>query len=201
MRQHAILTVLFCAWATSLFGQGLEKGVRGGVSFATANTSGDGDSTTLDWQLRGVFGGFVTWRATSWIDLQPEMLYVMKGGTREEFGISSKLLLDYLEVPILARFSRGSRGTRSWYVVAGPSFGYALRARTRADFGNATEEIDIIDDVERFELALIGGGGLEFNRFLIDARYTLGLSDIDKLGAENTKMMNRAVSVTAGFKF
>jgi hypothetical protein len=201
MRHVAILSVLFCTYATAALGQGLTTGVRGGMNLATNNTIAEGEGAGLGWQPRGVFGGFLTWRAASWIELQPEVLYSMKGGKREEFDISSKLLLDYLDVPLLARLSRGARGSRSWYVVGGPSFGYLLRARTRADFGNATEEIDIIEDVERFEFSVVAGGGLEFTRVLIDARYTHGLSNIDKLAADGDKMTNRAVSVTAGIKF
>jgi hypothetical protein len=196
-----MLTVVLSLCATAAFGQGLTKGLRGGVNLATNDTAGDGGGASLGWQLRGVFGAFVTWRAASWIELQPEVLYSMKGGKREEFGITSKLLLDYLDVPVLARWSRGARGARSWYIVGGPAFSYLLRARTRANFGNATEEIDIVDDVERIEVAVVGGGGLEFTRFLIDARYTHGLSNIDRLGADGDRMTNRAASVTAGIKF
>lgn len=198
---YATIAAFFLICPPATYAQVFEKGVRGGVNAGTNNTSDDGGSESLGWQPRAVFGGFVIWRAASWIEVQPEVLYSMKGGKREDFGISSKLLLDYLEVPVLARLSRRARGSRSWYVVGGPSFNYLLRARTRANFGSATEEIDIIDDVERFELAVIGGGGLEFTRVLIDARYTHGLSNIDKLATNGGKMTNRAVSVTAGIKF
>jgi hypothetical protein len=201
MRMYAMLAVLLVVCTTSASAQGLGKGVRGGVNFSTTNTTIEGDSSSLDWELRGVFGGFVTWRAFSWIELQPEVLYSMKGAKHEEFDIVSKLLLDYLDVPVLARISRRSATARSWYVVGGPSFGYLLRARTRADFGSAIEEIDIIDDMERFDLAIVGGAGLEFRRILIDGRYSHGLSNIDKLSGNDGKGTNRAVSVTVGYKF
>ncbi|MGB2712830.1 MAG: porin family protein [Vicinamibacterales bacterium] len=197
----ATLTVLLVVCASSSFAQGMRTGVRGGVNFTTTKTTGEDQDGAVDWQLRGVFGGFVTWRAASWIELQPEVLYAMKGAKGEEFGIVAKLLLDYIEVPVLARISRGSANARSWYVVGGPSFGYLLRAKTRADFGSSTEEIDVIDEVERFDVGIVAGGGLEFGRIVVDGRYTHGLSDIDKDTSDDVKVTNRALSVTVGFRF
>ena len=199
MRTVATLAILV-ACADVAFAQGLTMGVRGGVNFSTTNTTGEGEMSP-DWLLRAVAGGFVTWRALSWLDVQPEGLYSMKGAKVGESGISAKLLLDYIEVPVLARFSRGSSGGRSWYVAGGPSLGYLLRARTRADFGSATEEIDVIDDVERFDFGVAAGGGFEFGRLVIDGRYVHGLSDLDKDKSDDVKVMNRTVSLTAGWKF
>ena len=200
-RSIATLTVLLAVCSSPAFAQGMRKGVRGGINFTTTKTTGEDQNGAVDWQLRGVFGGFVTWRAASWIELQPEMLYAMKGAKGEEFGIVAKLLLDYIEIPVLARISRGSTDARSWYVVGGPSFGYLLRAKTRADFGSSTEEIDVIDEVERFDLGVVAGGGIEFGRLVVDGRYIHGLSDIDKDTTDDVKVTNRAVSVTVGFRF
>mgnify|MGYP003289963483 CR=1 FL=1 len=47
-------------------------------------------------------------------------------------------------------------------VVGGPAFGYLLRARTRADFGEATEEIDVADEVERFDFGVVVGAGRDW---------------------------------------
>lgn len=194
-----IVMLLFCPGAA--LGQALAKGVRGGVNLTNTATSGEEDGRSLDWQLRPIVGVFVTWHASSWLDLQPELLYAMKGAKGEEFDIPSKLLLDYLEFPLLVRKSMGSPHAMAWYVGGGPSFGYRLRAKTRADFGDAIEEIDVSDDVERFDLGVAVGGGLEFRRVVVDARYTHGLTDIDKDTSDGVKVANRAVSVTAGFKF
>jgi hypothetical protein len=200
MRLFATLGVLLCVGSHSASAQGLGKGVRGGVNFSTTDTTGEGQMAP-DWLLRGVFGGYVTWRALSWMELQPEALYSLKGAKVEESGIAAKLLLDYIDFPVLARFSRGTPNARSWYVIGGPSFGYLLRARTRADFGSATEEIDVIEDVGRFDFGIVAGGGLEFGRIVIDGRYTHGLSDLDKDTSDDVKVRNRGVSLTVGLTF
>ena len=191
--------VMLCAGPA--LAQGLEKGVRGGVNFANESITGDEEGAALDWQLRAVFGGFVTWRVTTWLEFQPEVLYSMKGGKSDEFGIDSKVLLDYLEVPLLARKTFGAPDATRFYFAGGPSIGVLLRARTRADFGSSTEELDIKDDAETLDFGVVVAGGVEFGSIVVDGRYTHGFSDIDKDTSDTVKITNRAVSLTVGIKF
>ena len=194
----ALVILILCASAASA--QGLEWGARGGVNFTNTSASGE-DMEALDWQLRGVVGGFVTWRATSWLELQPEVLYALKGAKTSAFDIESKLLLDYIEVPLLARKTFGAPDATRFYVAGGPSIGILVRARTRTDFGSSTEEIDVKEDVETLDLGIVIAGGVEFGSIVVDGRYTHGLSDIDKDTSGDVKTTNRAVSLTVGIKF
>ena len=175
-------------------------GVRGGVQMATLDTQGEEGGESADWGVRATFGGFLTWRAWAWLELQPEVVYSQKGAKTEEFGIAARALLDYLEVPVLARYTRGA-GARRYYVAGGPAIGVLLRARTRADFGGAIEEIDIKEDVETLDWSVIAGGGAEFGSIVVDARYIHGLGDIDADTSDEQRIRNRAVSLTVGFRF
>jgi hypothetical protein len=148
-----------------------------------------------------VLGGFVTLPVTRWFELQPEVLYAMKGAQLQDSGIAARLLLDYLEVPVLGRLSRRVSDRIRLYAAGGPSFGLRVRAKTRAAFSGSTEEIDISEDVERYDLGVVAAGGLEMGSILVDGRYTLGLSDIDKDTSDSVKITTRAVSLTVGFRF
>ena len=55
--------------------------------------------------------------------------------------------------------------------------------------------------MERFDLGLVAGAGLEFGRFVIDGRYTWGLSNINKDESEDVKIKNRVFAVMAGIRF
>ena len=191
------LLLTFCCVA-SASAQGLEKGIRGGINVSKTSTSGEGEGDSLDWQPRGVFGGFVTWRFISWLELQPEVLYAMKGAKSDEI-VEAKLLLDYLEVPVLARVTRGA--SIRYYIAGGPSVGLLLRAKTRADFGGSVEEIDIKDDLEPVDFSVVVGGGVEFGSIVVDGRYTHGLTNIEQPSSNDQEIKNRAVSVTIGIKF
>lgn len=184
---------------TSASAQTFQFGVKGGVNFATLSVE-DGDSP-FESRIGLVAGGFVTWRAFSWLELQPEVLFTSKGATVEESGIASDLMVDYLEVPILARYTRPLSDHWRFYVAGGPTLATRLRARTRTEFSGGTEEIDVDDDVEQMDFGVAVGGGLEMGTFVFDGRYTFGLSDIDADQSDTSTFRNRVISVTAGFRF
>lgn len=171
------------------------------MNLATVKTDADADGTTFDYHVRGVFGGFVKVPLFSAIELQPEVLYSMKGAKLAEQAIDAALLLDYVEVPVLARVSWPVFDNSRFYVAGGPSFALRVRARTRTEFSGSTEERDISDDVQRFDLGAVVAAGLEFGSFVVDGRYTHGLTDVDRDTSDDVKVTNRAVSLTVGFRF
>jgi hypothetical protein len=161
----------------------------------------DDDTPGLQSRLGIVAGAFITLPLFSKLELQPEVLYSVKGAKLDLDGISDSVVVDYLEVPALVRFSRRGAGKVHYYVAGGPSAGFQLRARTRTKFAGSTEEIDISEQVERFDLGVAFGGGVEIGSIVIDGRYTLGLTDIDKDKTDGIKTTNRVISLTAGFRF
>jgi len=193
----ALALVILGASTTSA--QTFQFGVKGGVNFATLSVE-DGDSA-FDSRIGAVIGGFVTWQAFSWLELQPEVLFTSKGAKVEESGISSNLIVDYLEVPILARYSRPLSDNWRVFVAGGPTVAVRLRARTTTEFSGGTEEIDIDDDVEQMDFGVAVGGGVEVGRWILDGRYTFGLSDVDADTSDAATFRNRVISVTAGFRF
>jgi hypothetical protein len=186
------------ATAAPAAAQGRQTGVRAGVNLANVSTEAAGDAEGLDMLPRLVAGVFLTWPVTSWLDLQPEVLYSAKGAKADAEGFESSLLLDYLEIPVLAKVPLRTLG-RSAYVVAGPAFGVRLRARARAEFDGSTEELDISEDVERTDVGAVVGAGFEIRSIIIDGRYTFGFTDIDQ--AEDVESKNRVISFTVGFRF
>jgi hypothetical protein len=198
---RALVLGMAFLFSPSASAQGITTGVRGGINLASARFEGQEGATVLDTGLAPVVGVFVTVPLSSWFELQPEVLYSVKGPRLKMGAIESRLLLDYLEVPLLGRFSRRRTRAIDYYFIGGASFGFQLRARSRTDFGAAVEEIDIGDDVERFDIGVVAGGGLEFGAVVIDTRYTYGLRDIDKDKTDDVTVANRAWSVTAGFRF
>lgn len=195
----ACAIALLCTATASAQGRAL--GVKGGVNLATQRNTGEGDGAALQSRIGLVAGAFATLPLFSRLELQPEVLFTSKGASVDLEGVEASLVVDYLEVPALARLSRRGGGKMHYYVAGGPSVGFLLRARTRTKFATATEEVDISDDVNRFDFGVAMGGGVEIGALVIDGRYTLGLQDIDKDKSDAVKTTNRAVSLTVGFKF
>ncbi len=142
-------------------------------------------------------GAFATVPLTGKLSLQPEAIYTTKGASLDVFDIESDYIVDYIEVPVLVRYPV----RRSIYVAGGPALAFCVRARSRTSFGGSTDEIDIKEDVESFDLGLVGAVGYERGRWMFDGRYTYGLSDTDADSSDNVKIRNRAFSISAGYRF
>ncbi len=175
-------------------------GVTGGVSIATQQISGVSNAPSLGTRVGAVAGAFYTLPIGSWLGMQVEGLYVTKGSKVDEFNIASTVLIDYFEVPILARVRLGS-GHTHYYVAGGVAPAFRVRARVRTSFPGATEELDVSDQVERFDLGVAGGGGIVIGPFSIDGRYTFGVRDIDADKTDSSRTKNRALTLAAGFRF
>ena len=173
----------------------ISSGVKGGVNYA--DVSFDGDEGVPSSGRAGWLAGVFATIPIGPFALQPELIYTVKGTFLDINTFEPDYIVDYLEVPVLARVQLGKR----LYAAAGPSFAFRVRARNRISFGGSTEEIDIKDEVNSFDLGVVGAIGVEFGRWVVDGRYTYGLSDSDADTSDAVKIRNRVVSLSAGFKF
>jgi hypothetical protein len=181
--------------------QGVSVGVRGGLNLADVSFDGDDPSPSLGSRTGLVAGAFVTVPLFRGFALQPEVLYSSKGAKLDDEGIQSTLMLDYVEVPVLGRMSGNAfRGGR-FYVVAGPSVGVRVRAKSKTVFSGSTEEFDISGEIERLDIGVTAGAGLQFGALVIDGRFTYGLSDIDSDKTDAVEVTNRVLSLSAGLRF
>jgi hypothetical protein len=198
MRHITFALTVLLATANPSAAQGHPLGVKGGVSIATQQTEINGERTSFDSRVGAVAGAFWTLPLGSRLDLQVEGLYTMKGARLSFRGIESTFALDYIEVPVLVRARFGSGRTR-YYAAGGPSTAFRVRARMRTPFNGSVEERDVADQVEEVDFGIAAGGGVEIGRLVVDGRYTFGLTDVDTDTTSKTR--NRAIAVTAGFRF
>jgi hypothetical protein len=176
-------------------------GVKGGVNFANLQFEGDGVDVNFDRRTGFVGGLFVIWPATSRVALQTEALYSQQGAEIEEEGASGTIELDYVTVPVLLRVSSAPSAPASFHVFGGPSLGFRVRARSSGSFEGETSSEDISDDVERFDLGMTAGAGVDLGRLTIDGRYTWGLSNLNKDESDELEIKNRVFSVMVGVRF
>ena len=191
LRIPVLALILTIASAAPALAQ-MSYGVKAGINYADVSFDGDVASSG---RVGLLAGGFVTLPLRGWLAAQAEVIYTVKGTSVDIADIETDFIVDYVEVPLLARISF----RRNMYVAGGPSMAFRVRARSRTDFGGSTEEIDVKDDVESFDLGIVGAVGIEFGKWVFDGRYTHGLSDLDP--SEDAKTRNRAFSFSAGIKF
>ena len=183
--------------------QGVTAGVKGGVSIANIQFIEEEEHIDFDSRVGFTGGLFVVWPATAPIALQMEALYGQRGASIQDLGTSVQLKLDYFEVPVLARLStpRNASGT-AFHVFGGPSFALRVRARGTATFDGETQTQDIGDDLSGHDVGLVAGAGLEAGRFIVDARYVWGLTNLNRNPREDdTTVKHRVFAAMAGFRF
>ena len=195
MRTAVLALVFTLAGGAPAIAQ-MSFGVKAGINIADVAFDVESDIPSGG-RVGTLAGAFATIPLRGWLSVQPEAVYTVKGTSLESPDNTSDFVVDYLEVPVLARISVRPHV----YVAAGPSLAFRLRAKDRIRFGGSIEELDVKDDVEPFDLGLVGAAGIELGRWVVDGRYTHGVSDLDADTSDDVKMRNRVVSFSAGIRF
>ena len=196
-----IIGMVVIGSAVAASAQGLGYGAEGGLTLADLNETSDADTASFDFRVGFLVGGFVTWPLGGRLELQPEALFTQKGAKSDQLGGTSTEKLDYLDVPILVSYRINASRERNFAVFGGPSIGVLLRARSSASFGGTSFEENVKDQVKSTDFGLVGGLAYHRGRFVVDGRYSWGLTDIDKETGDGVEIRNRGISFLAGWKF
>ena len=177
-----------------------EVGVKAGVNFASIS---DAESFINSSSRLGLVGGVWVAVPMQRFSFQAEALLSEKGVSFDisEDGLNAEgdIRIRYLEVPLLARLDFGTQTAGARFFAVGglaPAFKVG-DARARAEF-EGEEETEVLDDVESFDLGLVGGVGVQFGRAVVEARYTHGLMNLSSDGEGDAK--NRVFTVTVGLR-
>jgi hypothetical protein len=230
--------------------QGFQLGVRGGPS--VPHLSGGGNQISEGYQstLAPNFGLLGEFGFTQHFSLMTELDYAGQGGVRKGMqpitqspaglpplppgqylyaSFRNETILDYLEAPVMARFTWGRGPVVRWFVQGGPYFAYLLQATEKTsgtsqvyvtpagppltiegqpippqDFGART---DVRNGLWRFNCGATAGGGTEFllapgHRLFLEVRGEYGLRTIQKdhsNGTSNTGCAEFLVGYKYGF--
>lgn len=172
--------------------------ILGGVTAASlASSSSETDA------LYGIALGaqYVTPLRGHW-DLVPELLLADKGGRQTSGSATVDADLRSLDLSLLARWSTGSvADRRRVFAFAGPTYGYILSCEAGSGVGSVFVTGDCIENVNRGDVGLTIGGGLDFPSSAIDwgvsLRYQHGVSDLLKSAGE---LRSRTVKLLLSYR-
>ncbi|MCD4820245.1 MAG: PorT family protein [Candidatus Cloacimonetes bacterium] len=199
MKKSIFLFVLIVLLGTSLFANGIVgKGVKLGFNFAKID--GNDVEINFDSKLGFIIGGFAIFQMTDMIFIQPELFYTMKGAKDDGEGYVSTISLNYLELPVLAKFNIPIEGNLTPNLFFGPALGINLSSTHKVEYDDYDDVSDDLEDIKGMEFGLIFGGGININKICIDARYNLGLSSIDD-SSDSEDVKNRVFSILLGYMF
>ncbi len=151
-------------------------GAKAGISLYSLTTSASGGgmsvSETSDMKLGFAVGAYAIIPFSDSFAFQPELMFVQKGG-EESNGGDVEVTLNYLDIPLLARYTLPLDGNVVPYLNAGPVIGISLGGTE--SFDGDSEDIEDLNGVV-FGVAI--GGGVGFGQFHVDLRYEFGVTDI-----------------------
>lgn len=170
MKQFSLLLLLL-AVSISFQGQSLHFGPRIGLNFTNivVNDFKDGSRTRIH---LGVFGGL---DVTDQVAVQAEALYNQLGTYNKQAFTTGPVSMDYLAIPLLAKYRPASVPLLSGY--AGPQIGFLLSSFLKSDDTGQKENIN--EDVKGLDVALVLGAEYEVYEGLnAGLRYSTSLLDM-----------------------
>ena len=195
-----ILSVVFSPSISAA--QGIEGGLHGGVTFSNLpnlrNAIDFGGPVDLKHRTGVVVGPFVAFPINQTVAFQVEALYAMKGATPTDGTNELQLRLGYLDFPLLLRVA--TPATQRFFFLAGPSFNVNVSATAIDVIPSRTKE-NVSDRIHDAELGLVLGGGAAFGAFLVEGRYSAGLTNIADDPQLTASLKNRAFAILVGARF
>ncbi|MDP3679851.1 MAG: porin family protein [Flavobacterium sp.] len=169
-------------------------GVKGGLNISTiTNADVDGVNTkSLVGFHVGFFGEFMI---SNKFAIQPEVLYSAQGTELEFEGISGDLKLDYITIPVMAKYYVAD----AFSLELGPQIGFLVSAKAKS--GGESE--DVKDDLKSTDVSLNFGAGYDITpNFMIGVRYSLGLTRLqDEIFPGEDESKNSVFQISVGYKF
>ncbi len=212
-KKSLVSLALALAWsfaaAQLVVGQEVVVGLKGGINVADLSIEDDGTSVESDTRSGFVGGVFAQFGLGEVFAIRPEALFSRKGTKSQDEGLLFQADLDYIEFPVLLVARVPTGGMVRPYAAAGP----VISLEANCDLVTEGFNGPIAQDCETFnpedplltksaDFGVAFGGGVEigFERllFLLDGRYTLGLTDINDTASAPESFKNRAWSFTAG---
>ncbi|HSB93168.1 MAG TPA: porin family protein [Flavitalea sp.] len=183
-----ILLFSFVLGALSVSAQDVHPhfGIKGGVNIANLNLESDAD---LSSKTSFYLGGLAHLHISQHFAIQPELMYSGQGAKYDE--TDDKINLNYITLPILAQYMTGS----GFRLETGPQVGALVSAKVKHN-DNST---DIKDEYKKIDFSWAFGAGYVSNSGLgIDARYNLGLSNIND---GTSKIKNNVFQIGLFYQF
>ncbi len=194
MKLHLSVALAAILIAGTVSAQSVNVGIKGGLNvYNINNDNGVSNYDTKPGFNLGVLGHIHLARQ---IALQPEVVFSTQGAKfKNQQGVDTKINLNYVNVPVLVQymFDNGFR------LQAGPQVGFLASAKRKT----GSVEVNTKDNYKSIDFGLSAGVGYVHppTGFGVDARYNLGLSDINDNNPTNITSTNRGVQLGVFYLF
>ena len=191
-RLVAVVVLVVCVPGMSFDQDMIEKGVIGGINYASFGGADAGGGDRYPKRLlRYTAGGFAAFKLNQNILIRPEVHYSMKGAKYEESedpkGLDAEIRINYLDIPVLFVFAPQPQ----LQVYTGPMLGVYLSGEyyfKYARYGNEWEDIETKGHITNPDFGAVVGVGYGFtDKISMHVRYSMGLISWDDEGDLDVK--------------
>jgi hypothetical protein len=194
-----LVVILLLGSGSLALAQGISFGIKGGINLSSVTGA---DATGAEAYTGVAGGGYLTLSLLPSFAVQPEILYSQKGwnasGDLLGVPIVGKYRVDYLEVPVLAKFSFGILVKP--YVLVGPYFATRMTSSWEETSGGVTLSGSMDNGLKSSDLGYVLGAGVSTPiKLTFEARYSGGFSTISKSSGTTPDWKNSTISVLVGY--
>lgn len=212
MRSYTRVLFLFllAAIGTQSFAQKI--GIQGGINMANMLMEDDDDTYSDDFKMQLGFNAGITFELGfgDLLSLEAGIIAENKGFKYDEeilgVNVKSDAKLLYVDVPVLVKVGP-SFGPVKVFGAAGPYIGYGISGEITGEIFGFDDTEDVSwgdgddDDFKPLDYGAKFGVGMEVTGFTIGAYYALGLANISNSTENGSKVNNRVISISVGYKF
>lgn len=186
MKKFLMIAAIAALTFTTTNAQGISFGAKAGVNFASV-TGDDVDSAESRTSFQA--GAVVNIGVTELFSVQPEVVFSAQGFKETDGGVESVLMLNYINIPVLADFEVAP----GLSLQGGPQVGINIGDDVEVDGTNVGSL-----DAESVEVGAAIGAQYKLPvGVFFQARYTIGLTDIVK----DISAKNSVLGVAVGWFF
>lgn len=187
--RKTIIILLLSIVANAAFAQAqVALGLKAGVNLSKLNTDDPDANTSNITAFHG--GAFALFKLTK-IGIQPEFLFSQQGSKIEDIsGDPQDLKMSYISIPVMLKFYLAA----GFNIQAGPQFSFLNSAELK-NVPNVEDGLKSSDVSANVGLAWDAPFGLVF-----DARYNIGLSDINEGSDIQGEVKSGVFQFSIGYK-
>lgn len=165
---------------------------KGGFGLATLTNVSEAEMTGV-----GMWGGELEYALKDKVSLAAGINFDMLGYSINDAGDVKDwhTSLNYLAVPVVANYYI----YKGLAIKAGLQPGLLLSANLNYKENGNKHDTKVTDHYNKFDLSIPIGLSFEFSHVVIDARYLLGLTKVNKYGDKTCR--NSVIMITTGYKF
>lgn len=177
----------------SLHAQIVTFGAKAGVNFASISADDDDD---LDGRTSFHIGATAEFSLSETFSVQPELLYSGQGFTTKESDIDITGKMDYINLPIIAKFYVAE----GLSLEVGPQVGFLLNAKLEGKEDGNSVSIDFKDETKSVDFGANFAIGYKLDSGInLGFRYYLGLTNVSDEDSDDVK--NNVLQLSVGYNF